>query len=117
VYRIDGDRALVEDPFLFGKIATANALSDIYAMGGTPLYALILTKALGAGLVMAALRAGEAPAEIAAAAAASMERLNRYAAEKLAGRAVHGPFLCCPAPRAMRKISTPPPRVSGTATI
>jgi selenide,water dikinase len=169
VYRIDGDRALVstvdffspmvEDPFLFGKIAAANALSDIYAMGGTPLYALnlvcfpekldgallrailaggaekareadtliagghsiydhepkyglavtglvdlrrllrnggcrngdalILTKALGAGLIMAALRAGEAPAEIAAAATASMERLNRYAAEKLSGRAVH----------------------------
>ena len=27
-------------PFLFGKIAAANALSDVYAMGGTPLTAM-----------------------------------------------------------------------------
>jgi selenide,water dikinase len=169
VYRIGEGRALVstvdffppmvEDPFLFGKIAAANALSDIYAMGARPLYALnlvcfpqkldkgvlgeilaggaekaleaetviagghsiydhepkyglavtgvidprrvirnntcregdvlILTKALGAGLIMAGLRAGEAAAGIVRAAADSMERLNRYAAEKFAGFAVH----------------------------
>ncbi|MDR0878576.1 MAG: selenide, water dikinase SelD [Treponema sp.] len=162
VYRLDENRALVstvdffspmvEDPFVFGKIAAANALSDIYAMGGQPLYALnllcfpeksgqdilhqilaggaakaieadtviagghsiydhepkyglavtglidpanilrndtcqtgdalILTKPLGAGLVMAGLRAGEAAPEIVKAATDSMERLNRYAAEK-----------------------------------
>jgi selenide,water dikinase len=167
VYKIDEERALVstvdffspmvDDPFLFGKIAAANALSDIYAMGGTPLYALnlccfpqemdkkilaeilagggekaleagaviagghsiydrepkyglavtgmvkargffrnnscragdilILTKALGAGLVMAALRGGEAPPETVKAATDSMERLNRYAAEKFSGAA------------------------------
>ena len=49
VYRIDEGRALVvtvdffppivDDPYLFGQIATANALSDVYAMGGTPLVA------------------------------------------------------------------------------
>jgi selenide,water dikinase len=44
--------------------------------------ALILTKALGVGLVMAALRGGEASEEIVRAAADSMERLNRFAAEK-----------------------------------
>ena len=33
---------LVDDPHCFGKIAAANALSDVYAMGGTPLYALNL---------------------------------------------------------------------------
>ncbi|MDR1587848.1 MAG: selenide, water dikinase SelD [Treponema sp.] len=162
VYRIDAERALVstvdffspmvEDPCLFGKIAAANALSDIYAMGGRPVFALnlvcfpekldrgilrdilaggaaklleadtrlagghsifdhepkyglavtgfinpqrilrndackagdalILTKALGVGLVMAALRGGEASPAIVKAAADSMERLNRYAAEK-----------------------------------
>jgi selenide,water dikinase len=31
---------IVDDPFLFGKIAAANALSDVYAMGGTPILAL-----------------------------------------------------------------------------
>jgi selenium donor protein len=50
VYRLDDDRALVQtvdfftpivdDPFHFGAIAAANALSDIYAMGGKPLFAL-----------------------------------------------------------------------------
>jgi len=30
---------IVDDPFLYGKIAAANALSDVYAMGGKPLMA------------------------------------------------------------------------------
>jgi selenide, water dikinase len=52
VYRIDDDRALVatvdfftpivDDPYDFGRIAATNALSDIYAMGGRPLFALNL---------------------------------------------------------------------------
>ena len=50
VYRMRDDLALiqtvdffppiVDDPFTFGEIAAANALSDVYAMGGTPLIAL-----------------------------------------------------------------------------
>ena len=50
VYRLGPDLALVQtldyftpivdDPYSFGAIAAANALSDIYAMGGTPLFAL-----------------------------------------------------------------------------
>jgi len=137
----------------FGKIAASNALSDIYAMGGTPLYALnivcfpqdldnqilqeilaggasicaeagatlagghsiydsgikyglavtgiaetnniyrnntprigdklILTKPLGVGVVTAADRSGSADAADIAEAIASMERLNKYAAEKM----------------------------------
>jgi selenide,water dikinase len=165
VYRIDAECALVstadffspmvDDPYLFGKIAAANALSDIYAMGGRPVFALnlvcfpekfdrailrdilaggaaklreadttlagghsifdhepkyglavtgfadprrilhndackagdalILTKPLGAGLVMAALRGGDASPAVVKAAADSMERLNRRAAEKISG--------------------------------
>lgn len=50
VYRISPDYALiqtvdfftpiVDDPYIFGQIAAANALSDVYAMGGKPLTAL-----------------------------------------------------------------------------
>ena len=50
VYRLAPDRALVatvdffapvvDDPYAFGAIAAANAFSDLYAMGATPLVAL-----------------------------------------------------------------------------
>jgi selenide,water dikinase len=52
VYRLDSERALifttdfftpvVDDPYDYGAIAAANALSDVYAMGGAPLLALNL---------------------------------------------------------------------------
>ena len=147
---------MINDPFIFGKIAAANALSDIYAMGGTPLFALnlvsfpekldreilrlmlsggaekiseagimiagghsifdsslkyglavtgsidpqfiirnntckngdalILTKSLGTGLIMSAMRAGIAKTEEVTQAVKSMERLNKYTAEKFRAR-------------------------------
>jgi selenide, water dikinase len=50
VWKLDADRALVvttdfftpvvDDPFDFGQVAAANALSDVYAMGGQPFLAL-----------------------------------------------------------------------------
>jgi len=53
VYEFGADRALVQtvdfftpivdDPFVYGQIAAANALSDVYAMGGVPLTALAIT--------------------------------------------------------------------------
>jgi selenide, water dikinase len=162
VYRLRDDLALVlttdffapvvDDPDDYGAIAAANALSDVYAMGGTPLLALnlvawpqedvlaasvlqrvlragaatvaeagallagghsvrdqepkyglavvgtvhpdrvltnaagrpgmvlVLSKALGTGIVSNATKLGGAPAEVTAAAVASMRRLNREAA-------------------------------------
>jgi len=161
VWRLDADRALVvtadfitpivDDPRAWGRIAAANAVSDVYAMGGRPILglnlvgwnteelgtdvllsvllgaadaaseggwvtvgghtvedpepkfgmavigevhpdriltnaglrpgdSLVLTKALGAGVVATALKAGKAPAGVVDAAVASMTRLNREAA-------------------------------------
>jgi selenide,water dikinase len=165
VYRLDGERSLVQtvdfftpivdDPFVYGQIAAANAMSDVYAMGGRPLTALaiaafpkdadrsilstifrgglaklaeagvallgghtvqdteikfgyavtgevltakvwsnagaqpgdelILTKALGTGVISTALKFGRAPAEAVRAAVGSMTTLNRVAAESLQG--------------------------------
>ena len=163
VYKIDEKNSIIttadffppmiDDPEIFGKIAAANALSDIYAMGGRPLTALnlvcfpqsmdmevlksilkggadkvkeaeavlagghsiydkepkyglavtgivetnriirnntpetghklILTKPLGTGIIMAAFR-GEAASRLAVEKAiAVMQRLNKYAAEKM----------------------------------
>lgn len=169
VYQINEDTAIVstvdfftpmvEDPRTFGRIAAANALSDVYAMGGSPLFALnlvcyperediqdlgeilaggaeklqeagavlcgghsiydrepkyglavtgrlnprqiwknntpqpgdrlILTKPLGVGIVMAALRGEMAEAAAVEAALASMQRLNKYAAEKARDFPIH----------------------------
>jgi selenide, water dikinase len=165
VYRLDAGRALVQtvdfftpivdDPFIYGRIAAANALSDVYAMGGRPLTALaiagfpkeadrailkqilagglatlreagvallgghtvqdaemkfgyaitgevdparvlsnagaqagdalLLTKAIGTGVIATALKFERAPAEAVAAATESMTALNRQAAEVIAG--------------------------------
>lgn len=163
MYRLDDARALVQtvdfftpivdDPFVYGQIAAANALSDVYAMGGRPLTALaiagfpkdgdrsvlqqifagglatlrdagvallgghtvqdeeikfgyaitgevdprrvlsnagakpgdvlILTKAIGTGIIATALKFGRAPSDAVDAAIRSMTSLNRAAAEAI----------------------------------
>jgi selenide, water dikinase len=40
VQTVDFFTPIVDDPFLFGQIAAANALSDVYAMGGRPISSL-----------------------------------------------------------------------------
>src|SRR5690348_7860397 len=62
VLRLDAERALVltadfftpivDDPFDWGRIAAANALSDVYAMGGRPLIAVNLAAWPGEDLPM-----------------------------------------------------------------
>ena len=152
VQTVDFFTPVVDDPEAFGAIAAANALSDVYAMGGRPLtalsiaafpekdfptewaaaivrggyaklreagcallgghsvrdpeikfgyavtglvdeaqlltnagarvgQALVLTKALGTGVIATALKAGRAPEEAVAVATTSMATLNRAAAE------------------------------------
>ncbi len=72
VYRLSDDVAFistvdfitppVDDPYWFGQIAAANALSDVFAMGGKPLTALNLvmfpTKKLESSLLKEILRGG-----------------------------------------------------------
>jgi selenide,water dikinase len=169
VYQLDSERAIistvdffppvVDEPYAFGAIAAANALSDVYAMGGTPLMAinlaafpdgldmsilseilrggaekvreagaviagghtvtdrepkyglavsglvhpdkvirkmgaqpgdqLILTKALGTGVITTALKNNQADAQHVAAAVASMSRLNWAASEAAQRVGVH----------------------------
>jgi selenide,water dikinase len=90
VYRLRDDLALVhtadfftpivDDPFDFGRIAAANALSDIYAMGATPVTALNLVafslKELGEEPLLEILRGGAsvaAEAEVAVVGGHSIE--------------------------------------------
>ncbi|MBR2282042.1 MAG: selenide, water dikinase SelD [Spirochaetales bacterium] len=159
VQTVDFFPPMVDDPFIFGEIAAANALSDVYAMGGepavamnllcfpscleldvmdkilrggiqkvkeagaviagghtiadpTPKYGLcvtgymkkndvwsnsgaevgdvvVLTKALGVGIVNTAAKGGEASQESIDAAVDSMTRLNREARDKARKYTVH----------------------------
>lgn len=62
VHSVDFFPPLVDDPFSYGRIAAANALSDVYAMGGEPLGAMNLvsfpTKDLGRDALREILRGG-----------------------------------------------------------
>lgn len=79
IYKLSEDLALilttdfftpiVDDPFDFGRVAATNALSDVYAMGGTPISALNIVgfpeTTLPPEVLGAILRGGAAAAEAA----------------------------------------------------
>ena len=75
VQSVDFFTPIVDDPYDFGRIAAANSLSDIYAMGARPLTALNLVawpvEELGTELLAEVLRGGE---EVAASAGAVAPR-------------------------------------------
>ncbi|MDD2685878.1 MAG: selenide, water dikinase SelD [Gallionella sp.] len=74
VYRLNDEQAviattdffmpIVDDPFDFGRIAATNAMSDVYAMGGTPIMALAIVgmpiNKLPVETIRAILQGGEA---------------------------------------------------------
>ena len=79
VYRLNDQQAIiattdffmpiVDDPFDFGRIAATNALSDVYAMGGTPIMALAIVgmpvNKLPVEAIRAILQGGESVCEAA----------------------------------------------------
>jgi selenide,water dikinase len=90
VYRLSDTQAIVttadfitpptDDPFLFGQIAAANALSDVYAMGGRPLTAVALCmfpKELSLDVARQILAGGQA-------------RVNEAGAQVVGGHTVRG---------------------------
>jgi selenide, water dikinase len=71
-----------DDPFRFGRVAAANSLSDVYAMGGTPLFALNLCCFPKDGVPIEAFTA------VLAGAAGALAEAN---AALLGGHSVHDP--------------------------
>jgi selenide,water dikinase len=81
VYRVSVDLAIVattdfftpvvDDPYEFGRIAATNALSDVYAMGGTPIFSLAIVGMpigkLSVGTIQRILEGGREVAEAAGA--------------------------------------------------
>lgn len=102
VYGIDDERGvvsttdffmpIVDDPFDFGRIAATNAISDIYAMGGTPLMAIAIlgwpVNVLAPEIAREVIRGGRAVCDAAGIALAGGHSID--APEPIFGLAVTG---------------------------
>jgi selenide,water dikinase len=118
VYRLNDEQAIVattdffmpivDDPFDFGRIAATNALSDIYAMGGTPLFALAIVgmpiNVLPAATIREILRGGESVCADAGIAIAGGHSIDSV--EPIYGLAAIG----CVHPRHLKRNSGAKPR-------
>ena len=81
VQTVDFFTPIVDDPFTFGAIAAANSLSDVYAMGGTPISALSIVAFPGdadAEVLEAILRGG-------------LEKMREAGCAVLGGHSVNDP--------------------------
>ena len=83
---------IVDDPFEFGQIAATNAISDIYAMGGTPLMAIAIfgwpINKLGADIAAQVIEGGRHACKLAGIALAGGHSID--APEPIFGLAVTG---------------------------
>jgi len=83
---------IVDDPFEFGQIAATNAISDIYAMGGTPLMAIAIfgwpIKKLSADIAAQVIEGGRHACKLAGIALAGGHSID--APEPIFGLAVTG---------------------------
>ena len=102
IQTVDFFTPLVDDPYDFGAIAAANALSDVYAMGGVPLTALAVMcfpgASAGLGVMREILRGGmEKMREVGAAVAGGHSCLAEghkvgFAVQGQAAARAAGPF-------------------------
>ncbi len=84
VQTVDFFTPIVDDPYVYGQIAAANALSDVYAMGGRPVTALAI-----AGIPKDALE----PAEVKAIFRGGFDKLREAGVALLGGHTVQDPEL------------------------
>lgn len=84
IQTVDFFTPIVNDPYTFGQIAAANALSDIYAMGGRPITALN---------IVCYPRQTLPPADLQAILAGGLDKIHEAGALLLGGHSVEDPEL------------------------
>lgn len=84
VQTVDFFTPIVDEPYDYGQVAAANAMSDVWAMGGQPLTALALLCAPDAGL---------APEVIAAILQGGLDKIHEGGASVVGGHSIRDPEL------------------------